>query len=100
MKRVIMANWLEILELRAVHIDQDLISRYIKHLLQEFENEYAIKIYLNTRVETNWNIHIHYESENVVVRGSDIAMRLKVILKNFGIVNHTILIEQLDERHY
>jgi hypothetical protein len=93
-----MASWLEILELRAVHIDQDSINRHIKHLLKEFKNDYEIKIYLNTRVETDWNIHIHYKSENVVVKGSDIAMRLKVILKNFGLVNHTILIEQqMDE---
>lgn len=88
-------KWLEIIELRAVHLDKKLLHQQIAYMLDEIENENAIKIYVNVRVETDWSIHLQHESEKVEARGSEFGVRLKEILKAFGLVNHSIWVEQL-----
>ncbi len=87
-------KWLEIIELRAVHIDQNLLNQQIASLLDELKNENAINIYVNIRVETDWSIHVQHESKKFEEQGSEVGKRLKAMLKEFGLVNHSIWVEQ------
>lgn len=87
-------RWLEILELRAVHFDQNLLHQQIARLLDDMKNEREIAIYINVRIETDWSIHIQHESGEIEPHGSEVGRRLKEILKEFGLVNHSIWLEQ------
>jgi hypothetical protein len=91
---MLLMKWLEIIELRAVHIDQHELQQQIAHLLDEVKNENAIRIYVNVRVETDWSVHVQHDSEKAEAHGSKVGRRLKEILKESGLVNHSIWFEQ------
>jgi hypothetical protein len=83
-------KWLEIIELRAARIDKKLLSHKIALLKDESRDKISVKIYKNARVETDWCIHLLYESETLNPRGSEIAIRLKESLKELGMINYGI----------
>lgn len=87
-------KWLEVLEVRAAKIDNSLLNKQIAHLLVETQMNQSIKIYINIRSGTDWCIHLLHESEQVEMRGSDLAMQFKEILRKFGILNYSIWGEQ------
>jgi hypothetical protein len=88
-------KWLEIIELRAaVNVSHDLISRLIVDALEEMPNVNQIVVYINGRVETDWSIHLKHESVTVDALGSKVGRQLKEILREFGLVNHTVWINK------
>jgi len=87
-------KWLEIIELRAVHIDQHALHQQIAWLLNKMKEDKVVKIYIKVRVDTDWSIHVQHDSEKVETHGSEVARRLREIIKQFGLVNHSIWLEQ------
>jgi hypothetical protein len=87
-------KWLEIIELRAVQIDPVILNHRVALLLNETHFHAPVQVYLNVRVETDWSIHLHHQCELADPRGSAFGTRLKEILKDYGIVNHGVWIEQ------
>ena len=87
-------KWLEIIELRAVHVDQHALHHRIARLLDKMKDEKVIRIFINVRVETDWSIHVQHDSEKVETHGSEAGRRLREIVNQFGLVNHSIWIEQ------
>ena len=87
-------KWLEIIELRAAQMDQKILNHQVAMLLCETQFYSPINVYINVRVETDWSIHLHHHSEQADPRGSEFAIRLKEILKEYGIVNHSMWIDQ------
>jgi hypothetical protein len=87
-------KWLEIIELRAVRIDRTLLKQKIALLKDETKCKISIKIYKNARVETDWSIHLLHESELLDPIGSEIALRMKDILKELGMINYGIWEEE------
>jgi hypothetical protein len=87
-------KWLEIIELRAAQIDQKVLNHQVALLLSETQFHAPVNVYINVRVETDWSIHLHHYNEQADPRGSEFALRLKAILKDYGIVNHSMWIEQ------
>jgi hypothetical protein len=87
-------KWLEIIELRAAQLDQEALNHQVALLLNETQFHTPFHVYINFRVETDWCIHLHHLSEPVDPWGSEFASRLKAILKDYGIVNHSMWIEQ------
>ena len=87
-------KWLEIIELRAVHIDQNMLQQHIAHLLDEMKDANTVKVYINVRIETDWSIHVQHNSEEAEAHGSEVGRRFKELLKEFGLVNHVVWMEQ------
>ena len=87
-------KWLEIFELRAAHLDHKALNRRVARLLSETQFPEPVMVYVNALVDTDWAIHLHHESVHADPGGSEFALRLKDMLKEYGIVNHGMWIEQ------
>jgi hypothetical protein len=87
-------KWLEIIELRTVQMDPPDLRQQVAYWVNEMKEVQGIAIYFNLRVETDWIIQLHHESEKVALRGSEFGRRLKERLKRSGLVNHSIWVEK------
>jgi len=88
---------LEIIELRAVRVDRNLLDDQLKSLVGDLiksEEIQNVKIYNRLRVESDFSIHLlrNYEKEDI--NGSPLGLRLTSELKEFGLVNHSVWIER------
>ena len=89
-------KWLEIIELRSVNRNRDLLKSQLRNLINEAEQEakkQAIKVYSRVMVDTDFSIHLFHDSEKVENSGSPLGLRLSSALKEFGLVNHSVWIE-------
>ena len=85
---------LEIIEMRAAEVNCERLIREVCQLLSESESNASVKIYKNLRPGTDWSIHLLYEAKELDLQGSELAILIKEILKKFGIVYHSIWLEQ------
>jgi hypothetical protein len=89
-------KWLEIIELRSVGSDRELLELQLQTLMNEVEKEtkkQAIKSYGRAMIDTDFSIHLVHDSKRVENNGSPLGLRLASALKAFGLVNHSIWIE-------
>ncbi len=88
-------NWLEIIELRSVSKQHALVEQDLVDLAAGADREFkpqAIDVYRHSTVETDWSIHLHYQSEREDVCESSLGLRLAAALKEFGLVHHSVWI--------
>ena len=89
-------NWLEIIELRSVNRNRELLKSQLPNLINEVDKEakkQAIKVYSRVIVDTDFRIHLFHNSNKIDNSGSPLGLRLASALKEFGLVNHSIWIE-------
>ena len=90
-------KWLEIIELRSVGKKRTEVELHLKHLIEAMKLEtrqQAIKIYGHNTVETDFSIHLHHDSKSAAVNGSALGQRLVSVLKEYGLVSHSVWIEK------
>lgn len=87
--------WLEIVKIRSSR-DADETVRGIIHTLK---SDPAIRDAKEMRVFSNVlndiAIHISWESDRASLNGSSVALRLAAALSEYGLINHTIWIEEV-----
>ena len=86
-------KWLEIIELRSVTKDKNTLISQIEQILCELRQEFKekdIHSYSRIQIETDYSIHLFHEAETIDPGGSEIGLRLATILREFGLVNHSI----------
>jgi hypothetical protein len=89
-------NWLEIIELRSVESNRELLESQLQRLINEVDKEtkkQAIKSYSRVMIDTDFSVHLFHDSKKVENSGSRLGLRLASALKEFGLVNHSIWIE-------
>lgn len=89
-------KWLEIIELRSVGTNQELLQSHLQQLINEVKREaqkQTIKAYHHVAVKADFSIHLMHDSENADSEGSPLGLRLTSALKEFGMVNHSVWIE-------
>jgi len=89
-------KWLEIIELRSVDSNRELLESQLQNLINEVDKEtkkQAIKSYSRVMIDTDFSIHLFHDSKKVENSGSPLGLRLASALKEFGLVNHSIWIE-------
>ena len=89
-------KWLEIIELRSVESNRELLESQLQELMDDVDKEihkYAIKAYRRVMIDTDVSIHLVHDSKNVERSGSPLGLRLASSLKEFGLVNHHVWIE-------
>lgn len=89
-------KWIEVIELRSVDRNRELLESKLQKLIQEVDKEaktQAIKAYCRAMIDTDFRIHLFHDSEKVEKNGSQLGLRLASALKVFGLVNHGIWIE-------
>jgi hypothetical protein len=55
-------------------------------------------IYRHALWETDWSLHLRWDSENPEKNGSALGIRLAQALKEFGLVDHSIWIDEIQTR--
>jgi hypothetical protein len=90
-------NWVEIIALRSNgNIQQSVIQELLKLGADGDERNglTGMKIYRNAWINTDISIHLHWKSTPTELRGSAMGLRLLYTLKEFGLVNHSIWVEE------
>ena len=88
-------KWLEIIELRTVNTDQNSIQHQIVEWMDEIKDLKTYHIYTNVRIDTDMSIHLIHESEQLDLHGSVFGGQLKEMLREWGLVSHSVWIEKL-----
>jgi hypothetical protein len=89
-------KWLEIIELRTVNSDRELLESHLQELIQQVDKEtqmQTIKTYRRVMLDTDLSFHLFHDSKNVERNGSPLGLRLASRLKEFGVVNHSVWTE-------
>ncbi len=94
-------SWVEIITLRSNGNAQE-------SLIQELLNPgakadggdglIAISVYRNAWLSTDLSIHLRWRSIKAEPKGSPMGLRLSETLREFGLVNHSIWVEEKRER--
>ncbi len=82
-------NWQEIIELRSVDSNRQLLESELRNLIHELDKEatnQAIKAYKRLRVDSDFSIHLSHDSKEVEINGSHLGLRIVSALKGFGLV--------------
>jgi len=95
-KREKKMKWLEVIELRSVGSNQELLESHLQMLIDEVEKEASkqtIKSYRRVMIDTDFSIHLVHDSTEGENSASPLGLRLTSALKEFGMVNHRIWVE-------
>lgn len=88
--------WLEIIEIRAVGSNRDLLEAQLRGLIKEMNQEpklQTVKLYRHVVLESDFSIHIFHNSKKTDTKCSSICTQIIPSLKDFGLVNHTVWVE-------
>ena len=88
-------KWLELIEIRITGQDHDLIESYLRHLIEQIieENKQQIKIYHKLHLETDFSIHLVHDADDAGPDGSALGQNIVSVLKEYGLVNHSIWVQ-------
>jgi hypothetical protein len=92
-------KWLEVIELRAVGSNRELLESHLQKLMHHMDEEagtQAINMYRRVMIDSDVSIHLVYDSDDVKKSGgplSSLGLQLASGLKEFGLVNHSVWIE-------
>ena len=92
-------KWLEIIELRSIDTNRDYLQAQLEKLIDDVEMEarkQVIKAYNRVMIDADFSIHLLHDSANVENEGRSLGLHLVSALKEFGLINHTVWIEQGD----
>ena len=91
-------KWLEIVEIRSIRSKRETLKAEMQELMKDegkmMDEGQAIKIYNHVTVDSDFNIHLFHDSENVETSGSSLGLYLASFLKKHGLVNHSIWIQE------
>jgi hypothetical protein len=90
-------KWLEIIELRTVDSNRELLESRLEEVIDEVKAEMkqqTIKTYAHAMINTDFSIHLFNESKMAEQFGSRLGLHLASALREFGLVNHSIWIEK------
>ena len=88
-------KWLEVIKLRSAGKDSPLLEELLQSI-DKFNQRGLVemKTFHHSALESDWSIHLHWESERPQQNGSSFGLRLAQAFKEFGLVDHSIWIEE------
>ena len=88
-------KWLEVIKLRLAGGGESLLEELLRPMAEVGQSGLVeIKTYRHAALETDLSLHLHWESENPEQNGSTLGLRLAQALKEFGLIDHSIWIEE------
>ena len=92
-------KWLEIVKLRSVRENAGELDAFFRSIDQVNEKGLVqIKIYRHAAIETDWSLHLLWAAEKQGKNGSALGFHLARVLKDFGLVDHSLWIEEEKKR--
>ncbi len=88
-------NWVEIIKLRSAGMEDGLLEQLLRSLRSDRSRELVeIKTYRHAVFPNDFSMHLRWESERPTENGSVLGLRLAQALKEFGLIDHSIWIEE------
>ena len=90
-------HWLEIIGFRTVGGEKDGAIKRLKQQIKKAdrnERQVKIRIYHHATLETDWSIHLFWDSDKTSRGGSKLSLMLAEGLKEFGMVDHAVWISE------
>jgi hypothetical protein len=90
-------KWLEILSLRSAGSQLELLDHELLKLITEIEDQKGLlemRLYRNGAVDTDLSLHLCWESLRVEKGGSSLGLQLVHLMEEFGLVNHSVWVEE------
>ncbi len=94
-------SWVEIITLRSHgNLRESLVRELLKPMPKgsEVAALVAMKVYRNPWVNSDVSIHLCWDGPKTEPQESPIGLRLSETLKGFGLVNHSVWVEETRER--
>jgi hypothetical protein len=88
-------RWLEVIKLRSAGEGSRLLEEFLVPIdrLSQY-GLVGIKTYRHATLETDLSVHLFWESERPEQNGSNLGLHLAQALKEFGLIDHSIWIEE------
>lgn len=86
-------KWIEMIQLRAVNCDKNLIESELHKLIcdtRKHKNKQIVMAYSRALIDTDYSIQIFHDSTKIENYGSPLGLRIVTALKDFGPVNHSV----------
>jgi len=90
-------KWLEIIQLRSSTMNRGSLEQLLATWISEdakYDAAQTIKVFKHATVETDYSIHIEYDTDKSICDASELGVKMTTVLKEFGLVNHNIWIEK------
>ncbi len=89
-------KWLEVIKIRAARTDEGLLEEVVQELARAGRNRglLEMKTYRHALLDSDISVHLHWRSAQVEENGSIPGLQLARALKDFGLVDHSIWIEE------
>lgn len=94
-------RWIDIITLRSATANLEALSNeFLLSIInnKQTENLKESKIYRRHALETDLSIHLFWDSENIEQKGNILVQHLIQFLKQYGLVNHSIWVEQVQAK--
>jgi len=91
-----MVKWLEIIKLRRAGNGEEILREFLRSLANSGQIRELIEIrtYRHASFDSDLNVHLYWESERPEPNGSALGLHLAQTLKEFGLMNHSVWIEE------
>jgi len=86
--------WLEIIKLRCAGKGSALLNELLMSATQTRQSGLVdMKTYRHAALDTDLSVHLYWKSDRTEQNGSILGIRLAHSLKEFGLVDHSVWIE-------
>ena len=90
-------KWIEIINLRSAGAPRESIEQKVPRSVAEVDrgkNLVSIQVYRHATLDTDLGVHLLFDSPRLEARPSALGQRLVSLLKEFGLVNHSLWVEE------
>ena len=88
-------KWLEVIKLRSAGKGSGSLEEFLLSINKLSQSGLVeMKTYHHAALETDLSVHLHWKSEQPEQNGSSLGLRLAQALKEFGLVDHSIWVEE------
>ncbi|MCK9197306.1 MAG: hypothetical protein M0P16_10025 [Syntrophales bacterium] len=95
-------KWIEIIKLRVAESNRDSLDQQLAEIILSVNLEQGlreIKLYRHAVVDSDLSIHLYWESERPAPQGSAAGLCLMHLLKAFGLISHSVWVEEAGQGH-
>jgi hypothetical protein len=89
-------KWIEIIRLRSAENASEQLKAFLTTIGKNGQpGLLEARIYRHLLWETDWSLHLRWESDGPEKNGSVLGLRLSQALEEFGLVDHSIWLEDI-----
>ena len=89
-------KWLEIIKVRSAGVEESSLEEFLRSLVKSggSRESVQIKTYRHAALGNDVSVHLHWESQGPAQNGSALGLHLAQALREFGLIDHSIWIEE------